>query len=128
MSDYRIGTSHDMALENLTAITPQPRSEGVRPARRTYAASGAVVEENLYIELIWDVVGSPTAYQALLTQFGLDSANTAAVTIYVPGPGYTYARFNGTAVRPEVGRDIVRRNYFLRNLTILVRQLEEIAE
>lgn len=124
MADYRIATGHNVALEELDPITPEPGSEGVRPARRTYAADGSVHEENLYIELVWDHVASASEYQSLLTQFGLASADVAAVTLYAPGQDYQMQRFNGEAVRPEVGRDVRRRGYFIRDVTILVRQLE----
>lgn len=128
MPSYLIAEGHNVALLDLDAISPQPRSEGLKAARRTYSPDGSVHEEGLYIELEWGLLGSATAYQALLTQFGLDAAATAAVTIYCPGPDYSYARYNGTAVRPEVGRDVRRRGYFIRDVIILVRGLEEIEE
>lgn len=124
MSNYRIAAGHDQALIDLDPITPQPRSEGVKALRRTYAAGGTVYEEGKYIELAWNVLGGATSYQAILTQFGLDAAATAQVTLYVPDYNFAYARYNGTAVRPLVGEDIAQRNYFLRNVVILVRDLE----
>lgn len=123
MSSYRVKTGHDQALVDLVAMAPQPRSEGVLRVRRTYAAGGAVIEEGRYIELVWDLVGTIAAFQALLTQFGLGVALTSEVTIYAPEQYYAYNRFNGTAIRPELGRDVSRNTYFIRNITILVRDL-----
>lgn len=126
MSQYLIAIGHDVALEELDPITPQPGSEGVRPMRRTYAADGSVHEEGLYIDLAFGEHPAAT-YGALLAQFGLDSAPVAAVTLYAPGQDYSFVRWNGYAVLPEIGRDVRRRGYFV-GITILVRELEEIEE
>lgn len=126
-SAYKVKTGFDQAAIDLVLMTPQPRSEGVLKVRRTYAASGAVIEEGSYIELVWDLVGGIAAFQTLLGQFGLGVALTSEVTIYVPEVYYAYNRFNGIAVRPELGRDVSRNNYFIRNITILVRDLSYAA-
>lgn len=126
MSQYLIAIGHDVALEELDAIAPQPGSQGVQAARRTYAADGSLHEENLYIELAFGEHPVAT-YQSLLAQFGLDAASVVAVTLYGPGPDFEFARWNGYAVLPEIGRDVRRRGYFV-DITILVRGLEEIEE
>lgn len=123
MSAYRIGLGLDLALEDLDLIVPQPRSEGVRVARRSYAASGVIAEEGQYIEFVWDVVEDEGMYQDILQQFGLEIALTADVTIRAPHFQFAYNTFSGQAVRPEVGRDIRRRQFYLRDMVILVRNL-----
>lgn len=119
MSTYKVKTGHNQALMDLVAIDPQPASPGVKAGRRTYSADGAIHDENLYVQLEWSVVEDSTALDDLFDQFGLDSATTAAVTIYCPNQLHVYARYNGTAVRPEIGRS----NYFLRDVQIIIKDL-----
>lgn len=116
---YMIAEGHGVALMSLADIDPQPASAGAKATRRTYSADGAVHDEGLYIALEWSVVESATALDDLFDQFGLDSATTAAVTIYCPNQLHAFTRYNGTAVRPEVGRN----NYFLRDIVIIVKEL-----
>lgn len=119
MSTYKIAEGHGVALVSLTDINPQPRSAGVKAARRTYAADSTIHDEGLHIVLVFDFVDDATALDDLLDQFGLDVATSANVTIYCPNQVHSYARYNGTALRPEVSRD----NYFLRGIEIVVRDL-----
>ena len=126
MTTYKVKDGHDQAEIDLVLIDPQPRSTGVRVTRRTHAAGGAVIEEGKYIELIWDIVPTANAWNALLNQFGLGAVLTNEVTVYVPDPQFYYTRYNGTAIRPEIGQDVQRTGYFIRNVTILVRDLTAI--
>lgn len=123
MSQYKVGLGHDVALDDLELIDPQPRCDGIQAARRTYAASGTVVEEGFYVELVWDVLEDAGAYQDLLAEFDVWDNLTAAVTLWVRDESYTYVRVNGTAVRPESGRERQWRDYFPRAITILVRDI-----
>lgn len=116
---YKVKTGHNEALVDLVAIDPQPASPGVKAGRRTYSADGAIHDENLHITLEWSVVEDATALDDLYDQFGLDSATTAAVTIYCPSQLHVYTRYNGTAQRPEVSRN----NYFLRDVQIVIKNL-----
>jgi hypothetical protein len=128
MSTYRAKTAHDVALGSLTVLDPQPRSEGVKATRRSYAANGAVYDEGLYVELVWDYLADATAYQTLLAVFGLSaSVAYADVTVYVRNQVYAFTRYNGIAVRPELGVDGAWSSYFPRNLTILIKHLEALA-
>lgn len=119
MSNYKIAEGHGVALISLTAIDPQPRSAGVKAARRTHAADSTIHDEGLYITLIFDFLDDATALDDLLDQFGLDVATSANVTVYCPNQVHAYTRYNGVALRPEVGRD----NYYLRGIEIVVRDL-----
>ena len=118
-SSYKIATGSGVALVSLALIAPQPRSEGVKASRRTYSADGAIHDEGLFVNLIFDVIEDSTDLGTLLTQFGLNAATSAAVTVYVPNQIHTYARYNGTAMRPEIRRE----SYFLRGIQIVVRDL-----
>lgn len=123
MSTYKVKPNHNQALIDLVAIDPQPASPGVKATRRTYSADGAVHDEALYIQLEWSVLEDATALDDLLTQFGLDVATTANVTIYCPNQLHVYTRYNGVAQRMEVSRQ----SYFLRDVTIIVKGLEALA-
>lgn len=118
---YKVALGWDIPMVDLDPIIPQPRSEGVKYARRIYAAGGSVFEENPYVELEWDVIGGIFAYDTLLTQLGLFSNRTSQVTITVPEFSFTFNRFCGVAIRPEHGREVRRNNYFIRNLVIAVQ-------
>lgn len=124
MSDYRVGDGHDIALASLTVLDPQPHTEGLQVVTRSYGLDDSVHEEGNYIEFLYSSIETPAQYQSILTDFGLDAALTNQVTIYVPDFDYSYARFNGLAVRPEPGQDIRRTNFFLRQAVILVKGLE----
>lgn len=127
MSTYRVALTHDQALEDLDDIAPQPATVGYQHTRRTYAASGAVIDELPFVEFNWTTIGTATQYQALLTQFGLSSATTAEVTVYVQNENYAWVLRNGTAVKPQIGSDGQRANSFLRGFTILVKNLRATA-
>lgn len=116
---YKVKTGHGQALDDLVAMTPQPTSPGVKATRRTFSADGAVHDEALFIALEWTFIEDATDLSTLLTQFGLAAATTANVTIYVPSQLHAATRYNGVAVRPEIGRN----NYYLRDITIIVKEL-----
>lgn len=126
MSDYRVAEGHNVALVSLTVLSPQPRSIGMQPTRRNFAADGSVSDEARYVELQWDVLESAAEYQAILADFGLDDALYSPVTVYVRDGAFVYVRMNGIAVRPEPGRD-VDWQIFPRSITLLVRNLEPAA-
>ena len=126
MSDYRVADGHDVVLGSLTVLDPQPKSEGIRPTRRTFAADGTVYDEGRYVELEWTAVETDTQYRAILTFFGLNGlplTHSNDVTVYVRNELFTYSRMNGTAILPEVGRDVRWRRYFPRDVVILVKTL-----
>ncbi len=125
-SDYRVADGHDVAYGSLTLLAPQPSSNGMQPSRRTHAASGLVYDEGLFVELEWNVVPTLTEWQAILTAFGLYGSPltyTNDVTVYVRNELFVFTRYNGTAVLPEMGRDVKWRQYFPRDLVILVKNL-----
>lgn len=122
-SDYRVATGHGVALVSLVAVTPQPASPGPKATERSYGLNGAVYEQAPYIELVWSALDSPTEYASILSQFGLTSVLYANVTVYIPNGAYAYARYNAVAVKPKIGEDGARENFFLRGFTILLKNL-----
>jgi len=127
MSSYKVADGHDVALESLNDADPQPRSDGIKATRRTYAADGSVFDEGCYVELEFGMVPSVSDYQTLLTQFGVQSALTNEVTVYVRDETFAWVRMNGTAVRPEPGRDVRWRDYFPRDIVILIKDLAAVS-
>lgn len=127
MSTYRVKDGHDEALEDLVVISPQPTSPGIQPTRRTFAANGAVYDEGKYVPLEFNVIESASAYQSLLSQFGVQSATTNEVTVYVRDETFAWVRMNGTAVRPEPGRDVRWSKFFPRDITILIKDLTAVS-
>ena len=123
MSTYKVGDGHDIALESLTDVSPQPSSLGIQSTRRTYAASGAVYDEGSFVELNFGVIDTAVNYQLLLDQFGIEGELTNEVTVYVRSKIFTWVRMNGTAVQPEIGRDVRWDRFFPRNVTILIKDL-----
>lgn len=115
---------HDVALLSLATIVPQPRSpQGVQAAQRDFAADGSVFETGLFIRLLWSSLGSETQYQALLTQFSLDTFLRFSVTLYAPNFERVWTRYNGSAIRPSATNYAI----FPRDIQIVVNRLEALA-
>lgn len=127
MTTYKAKTGHDVALLLLVDITPQPQTIGLQYTQRDYAADGTVHQQGPFVELNFSMIDDATEYQALLTQFGLTSATTASVTVYIQNENYTWARYNGTIVKPMIGNQGARDRFFLRNFTFVVKNLEASA-
>ena len=123
MAAYKIGMGFNVAEEELELIVPQCRSNGIEIAKRIYTVGDTIVDQLPYIVLEWNVIEDGTMYSGILDQFGLDTVNIRAITIMIPGVDYVAVRYNGRAILPEPGRDIQRNNYYLRNLSILIRDL-----
>lgn len=127
MTTYKMSLGADVVTVDLVAIAPQPRSEGVKYVRRTFAASGIVSDQSAYVELIWEVLESATEYNTLLTQFGLNASIATVVTVLVRDEFFNFTRYNGLAIRPQPGTD-KSWDYFPRNVTILIKNLEQLVE
>ncbi len=125
MTTYRVADGHDVALVSLTVLDPQPRSEGIKPTRRTFGGDGTPYDESKYVELLYSMVGSVTEYQSILSDFGVQSAGSNEVTVYVRDETFAWTRQNGLAIRPEPGQDVRWTNYFPRDVVILVRDLAD---
>ena len=121
---YRVADGHDVALVSLNVLDPQPRSEGIKPTRRTFGGDGTPYDEGKYVELLYSVVSSVTEYQAILDAFGVKSAGSNEVTVYIRDETFAWTRKNGLAIRPQPGQD-VRWSFFPRDVVILVRDLAD---
>lgn len=126
---YKISSvGWDKPLEELSVLVPQPHSVGPQPTRRTYAANGEVFDELEFIELIYDTVPNGTVYDAILAQFGLGLVSpTKKVTALIPNRIYGAQLVNAIAVMPEIGKDVTRERFFIRNMTILLKQIQPAA-
>lgn len=130
MAIHKVAIGFDVPMIDLVAIDPQPTTHGVEITRRTYSANRHILDEGWFVVFRWSVLEADEATLSLiLGQFDLDGADlTANVTIATPeAPTLAINRFNGIAHRPRVGEDIVRREYFLRNLEMYVTDLEYAA-
>lgn len=120
---YRIGLGHDLALESLTPLDPQPATPGMLFGRRSYALSSDVIDELPYVPFRYSAFGTIEEYQSVLSQFGLLTALTSLVTVYVQDRTYDWVLRNGVAVAPLIGQDGQRNNFFLRDFEIVVHGL-----
>jgi len=125
MTTYRVGDGFNVALVSLNVLDPQPRSEGIKPTRRTFGGDGTPYDEGKYVELLYSVVSSVTEYQAILDAFGVKSAGSNEVTVYVRDETFAWTRKNGLAIRPQPGQDVRWSNFFPRDVVILIRDLAD---
>jgi hypothetical protein len=124
MTTYRVAGGYNIALGSLTVLSPQPRSEGIKYGARRYSGNGSIYDENPFIELEWDVLETTTEYQAIIDIiFGVTRPKSNEITIYLRNEYYAWVRMNGIAVSPEPGKDARYRQYFPRDLTIVVKSL-----
>lgn len=123
MSDYRVADGFNVALGSLTVLSPQPRSTGIQYTRRSYAADGTPINEGAFVELIWDILQDDAALQEILVTFGIYTATSNDVTVYVRNENFDYVRMNGRAIKPQIGEGLQWSKYFPRGLTILIRNL-----
>jgi hypothetical protein len=96
----------------------QPLTEGVQYTRRSTTASG-VNDEGAFIRFMFGIL-SETQYQAMLTQAGVYTADTALVTLYAQDENYEWTYINGTAVKPL---NAGRKGFFLYNVPLLIREI-----
>ena len=131
MTSYIVKTGSDVALVSLTVLSPQPDPGPlIQTTRRTSAADGSVTDQGRYVELSWSAYDTSATYQTLLGLFGLSaSVSSAAVTVYVRDEFMAWVRMNGTAIRPEPGKNVRWGDVQSRPLgiTILVRDLATAA-
>lgn len=124
MSQYKIAEGYNIALASLTLINPQPTTRGVQYTERAVNLDGTFTQAGPYCEMLWSAVGTEADYLTLLTQFGLNDSISNAVTVYLRNERLQYTRYNATATLPALGQDGSWSQYFLRDLVILLRDLE----
>lgn len=123
MTTYKVALGFNTATADLVAISPQPKSQGIRPTRRTYSADTTINDEGTYCELEFSALQDETEYQALLAQFGIDSSLSAQVSVYIRNGVYTFGTYNAIAIQPQPGQELTW-EFFPKNAIILLRNLE----
>lgn len=130
MTTYQVATGHDVVLGSLSDISPQPDpGPAIQATQRQFSADGQVNDQGEYVEFSFSALDDTSAYTTLLTQFGLNSATSADVTVYVRDSLFAWVRKNGRAVRPLPGDTVDWGDRQSRplNVRILVRDLEDAA-
>lgn len=127
MTVYKIGLGHDVPTIDLDPIVPQPKGDPVAPVERTYGASGVHHDRGGYVRYHWDFINSPAEYQTLLNFFGVNSDDTAEVTVIARNDRFYDRKYNGIAHRPEPLVEVKWEGFFIRDLDIYVTDLEEIV-
>lgn len=128
MTTYAVAEGHDVALIDLDTIDPQPKCPGIRPTLRSHSAAGTVHDQGNYAELIFNMLESVAQYQAVLALFGLDDAVTSEVTVILRDATFADGRYNGTAVRPVIDDGLAWNEYLPRDIVILIKNVEAVAE
>lgn len=121
---YKVHTGFNVAVGSMSDIDPQPATIGMEYTREQYAASGIVVQELAFVRLNWSMLDPVSQYTSLLTQFGLSSATTSEVSVYIQDERFGWIVRNAIAVLPMIGQQGSRNNYFLRDFTILLKNLQ----
>jgi hypothetical protein len=127
MTLHQVGIGHDVAVVDMDPIVPQPhvRFGGRQVTRRTFGLDGTVHDDAPFVEFVWNRVGTQATYDSILAQFGVQSFAQADVTIITRGERMQFtARWNGVAVRPQLGVDADWTFPFPSSIVILVRNLE----
>lgn len=125
---YAVADGYDAAIDELVALDPQPAMRGIEVTRRIHAPNGGVRDEELYAWLEWSALGSVSEYQSVLTQLGLLDALTNRITISLRDEHFTWRRYNGIAVKPQIGVDGEWSQFFPRGVRVLVKFLEVIED
>lgn len=123
---YKVAIGHNNTA-GLTDITPQPRTPRLLPGEVIYAASGLVYEDGAYTTRLLYNALSWSAYTALLAQFGLTSAKSAAVTLRLrKDTDNTFANYNAILVRPTFEDGAVAMRRKLRDVRFDVLRIEAV--
>lgn len=126
---YLIGIGHDVDEEDMVPFVPQPRTRGMQYDSREYSADLDIVDELPYVDFMWNVIGQNyrDIYWDLLGLAGLQTANTAEVSVKLEDNRYQPVLKNGIAQLPQIGEDGDRREYMLRDFVITVHSLRNQA-
>lgn len=113
--------------DSFANVTPQPRSDGIFVAGEDIpTADGTVVESGFYFT-DWEYRGAAldeSEYTALLTQLGVDTAKSAAVTIRTRTVDGTFVAKNAIVTRP---RNPARTLTGMQNVTFRFTWLEDVS-
>lgn len=127
MSDYRVADGHNVAYASMTVLVPQPSSVGIQFARQSFSLDGTPINEGLFAEIVWNVLGTKSQFQTILSNFGIFNATSNLVTVNIRDDVFDYVRMNGRAIQPLPENGVQWRRPFIRNFVILVRDLEPVS-
>jgi hypothetical protein len=105
----------------LAPISIQPRCAGIKKAEKRFSvssvarSSGAQYADLIYTALLAD------QFDALLAEFGLDSAESSRRTFTLPIDDRTFGVFNGTIIRPEPDYQ-----YWYRDVVFRIADVKEV--
>ena len=129
MPDIMVQIGHDVPLVMLNPVVPKPASEPPEPVQRLYGVNGTIChDQGACLKLHWAFVETETEYMTILAFFGLHDQASDNVTVYAKDERLVWKRFNGVSQLPEPGVDMRWANYFPRDITIYIVDLEELEE
>src|SRR5688572_18138623 len=84
----------------LDPIYPQPRDGGVKSDGRYSTGGLSLIKPRAQFK--WNIVGTKSIFQNLLTQFGVRESTEAKVTIYVPDNDLVLTLYRGWSLQPKI--------------------------
>lgn len=118
---YKAAVGHDNTA-GYADLAPQPSCEGLNYEEWGDSDTGAYPIGKQTTELIYDGAIEPSEYEAILASLGLTAAESAAVTLYLPKDGRTFADFNCYVSRPKT----IKYKHWYRDIRFPVVIVEEI--
>lgn len=127
MADYRVAWGHDAAYIDMDKIVPEPKASFVEPVEVNQGITGASHLQGYYLPLKWDMIEDEDTYIDLLILFNLSTNQEAEITIHAQNLRGYWFKFNATAHLPIPGVDFKRERGFIRDLTMHITDMVEIA-
>lgn len=127
MTTPMVGIGHDIVLGLLNPIIPVPQHGSVGVVERNYGLGNFVHDQGLYVPFYWSHVDGESEYITILNLFGILGDDTSNVTVYVRNRRLQWTLYNGVAYLPEPREDMKWSNFFPRDITLYVCDLEEFA-
>lgn len=124
---HKVGIGHDVAEVSLSTLTPQPKGDPLAPTVRNYAPGGAFHEQGQYTCHHYDFLEDADQFEDVLNEYGLISDDRQDITFMAYSERMVWTRYNGTAIRPEMGQDVKFTNFFIRDVAIYIVDVEEAA-
>jgi hypothetical protein len=128
---YKVGIGFNVPEIDMLTIDPQPLCPGIRATRRTFAATGRVIDEGLYTYYLWNVLEGVDMFSNLMiTYFDLGTGATifgetsSEVTVIVRNQLYLPLRVNARAVLPQLGKNSDWTNFRPRNNLLLLKDIK----
>jgi hypothetical protein len=120
---YAVHAGFDSSTSDLVRIDPQPSSKGIKVTRRSHSHNGDLIDEFLYCNLDFNIT-SIADYQDLLIQLGLDSSDDNEITLSHRDKALRWKKWNGKINIPTFGDDFSYHDFFPREISFLVTEME----